>query len=65
MKASELTQKNDQELVELEASLRSQLLKARVALATARPVSPSIFGQLRRDIARIKTVQTQRLQGAK
>ena len=64
MKAAELKQKNDQELVELEASLRGQLLKTRVAQATARQVNPSMFSRLRRDIARIKTIQTQRSQGA-
>jgi large subunit ribosomal protein L29 len=65
MKAKELREKTDEQLVELEIQLRSDLLRARIARATSRAVSPSRFSDLRRTIARVKTLQTERSKGAK
>lgn len=63
MKPSELRDKSDEELVELENDLREQIIKMRVASATSRSVSTAKFSEVRRDIARIKTIQTERAKG--
>lgn len=63
MKSSEIRDKSDEELQELEGDLREQLVKLRVARATARRVSTAQFGRIKRDIARIKTIQTERARG--
>jgi len=63
MKPSELRDKSDEELTELENDLREQLVKLRVARATARRVSTAQFSRIRRDIARINTVRTERSLG--
>lgn len=65
MKTSELRDKTDQELVDQEAKMRTQLINMRIAIATSRPVNPGQFRLLRRDIARVKTFQTQRALEAK
>ena len=51
MKPSELRDKTDDELRELEQSLRKKLLDERMAVAAQRPVKPSEIRALRRDIA--------------
>ena len=56
MKPSELRDKTDDELRELEQSLRKKLLDERMAVAAQRPVKPSEIRALRRDIARIQTI---------
>jgi large subunit ribosomal protein L29 len=63
MKPSEMRDKSDEELLELEGDLREQLVKLRVARATARRVSTAQFSRIKRDIARIKTIQTERTRG--
>ncbi len=68
MKPSEIRDKNDDELVALEKDLRDQLVKLSIARATQRMRNSSQLGSIKRDIARIKTIQTERalgLQGAK
>ena len=60
MKASELRERNETELGELEAQLRDQLLRLSVAKATQRATNLAQFSRLRRDIARIKTIQRER-----
>jgi large subunit ribosomal protein L29 len=60
MKPSELRDKSDEELHELEGDLREQLIKLRVARATARRVSTAQFSRIKRDIARINTIRTER-----
>ena len=65
MKISEFRDKTDQELVDQEALMRTQLINMRIAIATSRPVSPGQFRLVKRDIARIKTIQTERLREAK
>jgi large subunit ribosomal protein L29 len=64
MKPSELRDRTDEELVELVGELREQIVKLRIARATSRRVSTAQFERIRRDIARIKTIQTERLGGA-
>lgn len=60
MKTSELREKSADELVELEKSLRDQLIRLGVLKATQRPTNSAQFSALRRDIARIKTVARER-----
>ena len=60
MKASELKDKSNEDLLQLEKDLRDQLIRMRVSQATSRRVSTAMFSNVRRDIARIKTILTQR-----
>ncbi|MGB1699246.1 MAG: 50S ribosomal protein L29 [Nannocystaceae bacterium] len=60
MKASELRDKSNEDLLQLEKDLRDQLIRMRVSQATSRRVSTAMFSSVRRDIARIKTILTQR-----
>lgn len=63
MKTSELRDKTDAELNELEGSLRDRLLKLQIAKATSRATNTSEFPRVRRDIARIKTILHERATG--
>jgi large subunit ribosomal protein L29 len=63
MKTSELRDKTDEELRELEGSLRDRLLKLQIARATSRVTNTSEFPRVRRDIARIQTILTERATG--
>ena len=60
MKASELRDKSNEDLLQMEKDLRDQLIRMRVSQATSRRVSTAMFSNVRRDIARIKTILTQR-----
>ncbi len=60
MKYSELKDKNSEELAEFGQELRNQLVQLRVAAATSRSVSTAKLRDLRRDIARVETLQTER-----
>lgn len=60
MKPSEIRDRSDEELVELENSLRDQLMKLSVARATQRARDTSQFNRIRRDIARVKTIAHER-----
>ena len=60
MKASELRDKSNEDLLQLEKDLRDQLIRMCVSQATSRRVSTAMFSSVRRDIARIKTILTQR-----
>lgn len=62
MKASELREKSAEELVTLEAELRRDLINLRVAAATGGDVQTGRFREIKRDVARIKTIQTARQQ---
>lgn len=55
MKPSEIRDKNDEELAELEKELRDQLVKLNVARATQRNRNNAQFGRIRKDIARVLT----------
>lgn len=63
MKPSELRDKTDDELNELESEFRQRLLKLQVARATSRTINVSELPRLRRDIARIKTILHERATG--
>ncbi len=60
MKTSELVDKTTSELVELEGQLRDQLIRLSILKATQRATNTAKFGEIRRDIARIKTLTRQR-----
>ena len=63
MKPSELRDKSDDELKTLESGLRDQLVKLSIARATQRMRNHSQLGKVKRDIARIKTIMTERQLG--
>lgn len=63
MKSSELRDKDDAELVELETKLRDQLVKLRIGKATSKTINTADFRRIRADIARIKTIQSERALG--
>jgi large subunit ribosomal protein L29 len=63
VKPSELRDKNDEELIALEKDLRDQLVKLSIARATQRMRNSSQLGNIKRDIARIKTIQSERTLG--
>ncbi len=63
MKTSELRDKTDDELRELDGSLRDRLLKLKIARAASRVTNNSEFPRVRRDIARINTILHERATG--
>ena len=63
MNSTEIREKSDSELAELETQIREQLLQLHVAKATQRANNVAHFKGLRRDIARIKTIQSERKRG--
>ncbi len=63
MKPSELRDKTDEELHELERELRDQLIKIEVARATQRAANTAQVPRIKRDIARIKTIVHERKLG--
>ena len=63
MKPSELRDKTDDELVDLAKELRDQLVKLRVGKAASKSVNTAEFKRIRRDIARIHTIETERRMG--
>jgi large subunit ribosomal protein L29 len=65
VKPSEIRDKTVDELVELEKELRDQLVKLNVARATQRQRNNAQFGRIRKDIARVLTIRTQRTGAAK
>jgi len=60
VKTSELREKTAEQLAELENSLRDQLIRLGVLKATQRSSNTAQFGEVRRDIARIKTIVRER-----
>ncbi len=63
MKPSEIRDKNDEELADLEKELRDQLVKLNVAQATQRSRNTAQFARIRKDIARVQTVLSERARG--
>ena len=61
--SGEIRERSDEELVELERDLRDQLVRLSVAKATQRLTNTSQFSRIRRDIARVKTIQSERARG--
>jgi large subunit ribosomal protein L29 len=57
MKASELHKKSALELQNELMSLRKEQFALRLQRATGQPVKPDQFSKVRRNIARVKTVQ--------
>ena len=57
MKAIELRKKSAQELQNELMSLRKEQFALRLQRATGQPVKPDQFSKVRRNIARVKTVQ--------
>ncbi len=60
MKAAELREKSDAELVELEGQLRDELFRLRMKHFTGQLQSVSELKQRRKDVARIKTILAER-----
>ena len=60
MKATELRQKNEAELGKELLDLRKAQFSLRMQLATQQLSNTSQVGKLRKDIARIKTIQHER-----
>ena len=58
-------QMGDQELGSREADLRDQLFRLRFQMSMGQTESVKKLRQLRRDIARVKTLTTERAAGAK
>jgi large subunit ribosomal protein L29 len=63
MKPSELRDKDDAELAELDKELRDKLVRLRMAKAANKAVNQMEFPRIRRDIARINTILTERKLG--
>jgi len=63
VKPSEMRDKTDEELTALETELRDKLLKLNVAKATQRSRNVAQFSQIRKDIARVHTIRTERVLG--
>ena len=65
MKASEIRDRSDTELDELEAKLAREIWKARFDNYSSLLDDSAKIGRLRRDLARVKTIRTQRAQAPK
>jgi large subunit ribosomal protein L29 len=63
MKTQQLREKNVDELKNEEAKLQTDLYKLRFQRATGRMENPSKMRQIRRDIARIKTLLGEKARG--
>lgn len=60
MKASELREMSDAELVEQHDELKEELFNLRFRMATGQLDNYARLGQVRREIARVRTVQRER-----
>jgi large subunit ribosomal protein L29 len=65
VKAAEIREKSVEELAGLEKELRTELFKARIQNHTNQLDSTAKLSKLRRDIARVRTVLSQRQPAAK
>jgi large subunit ribosomal protein L29 len=63
--AADIREKSVEELAGLEKELRTELFKARIQNHTNQLDSTAKLGKLRRDIARVRTVLSQRQPAAK
>jgi large subunit ribosomal protein L29 len=61
MKASELRKKNDAELAKEVLDLRKAQFSMRMQVATQQLNNNSQLGKVRKDIARLKTIQRERV----
>ena len=64
MKAQEFRGKTDEELAEQLVSLRREQFNLRMQQATGQLVRSDQYGKVRKDVARIKTVLTERAEKA-
>jgi large subunit ribosomal protein L29 len=64
MKAKDLRERTDEHLVELEKQLSGELFQARFKNFTNRLNDTATIRKAKRDLARVKTVLTQRASGA-
>jgi large subunit ribosomal protein L29 len=64
MKAKELRDRTDEALRELEKSIQAEIFQARFKNFTNRLNDTASVKRLRRDVARIKTILTQRARAA-
>ena len=60
MKVAEIRNLADQDLDKQLYDLQSELFNLRFRLATGQLENPSAIGSVKRDIARVKTIQTER-----
>ena len=60
MKAKEIRNLSDQDLDKQLYDLQSELFNLRFRLATGQLENPSAIGTVKKDIARVKTIQTER-----
>jgi large subunit ribosomal protein L29 len=60
MKPEKIREMGDEELETKEADLREQIFRLRVQKATGQLAQPAKIGNLRRDLARVKTILGQR-----
>ena len=60
MKVAEIRNLSDQDLDKQLYDLQSELFNLRFRLATGQLENPSAIGSVKRDIARVKTIQTER-----
>jgi large subunit ribosomal protein L29 len=60
MKASDLRQKNDAELAKELLDLRKAQFSLRMQLATQQLNNTSQLGKVRKDVARVKTIQREK-----
>jgi large subunit ribosomal protein L29 len=65
MKASELHKKSIEELHNEMLSLRKEQFALRLQRATGQAVKPDQFGKVRKNIARVKTIQRAKRAGGK
>ena len=63
-KATDLRAKSDDELVDALGNLKREAFNLRFQAATSQMEKPSRVKEVRRDIARIKTLQTERTRSA-
>ena len=63
MKAQELREKSDQELVDLLIEMRKEQFNMRMKNGSGQPPRSSQVKAVRRDIARIKTIQGEKKTG--
>ncbi|HCZ05693.1 MAG: large subunit ribosomal protein [Thermotogota bacterium] len=60
MKASDLRDKTDEELIQMEQEFKKKLMDLRFQLAMGRLTDTNQIKQVKRDIARIKTILRER-----
>lgn len=60
MKATEIRKLSDNDLNKKLFDLQSELFNLRFQMATGQLENPSAIGNVKRDIARVKTIQTER-----